>query len=270
VLAVLLGVVSYRSLNDRPGVPLRRDLAALVRRTAPALPTYPGLFGVFDGGEGAGTSTQVERLSAVVAERGHEVVVTREPGATEVGKRIRAMLLDPATQLSARAEALLYAADRAQHVATVVQPALDRGAVVISDRYVDSSLAYQGAGRSLAVEEVARLSRWATGGLVPDVTLLLDIDPAIGLARATGSPDRIEQESLEFHKAVRRGFLDLAAAAPARYLVVSATLTPDEVHEALVARVLPQLPQPPTRVLGTGVTEYAADPVTPVPLKESR
>ena len=249
LLALLLGVVSYRSLNDRPGVPLRRDLAALVRRTAPALPTYPGLFVVFEGGEGAGKSTQVQRLAEVIEAAGREVVVTREPGATVVGAKIRAMLLDPSTQLSARAEALLYAADRAQHVATVVQPALDRGAVVISDRYVDSSLAYQGAGRSLAVEEVARLSRWATGGLVPDVTLLLDIDPAIGLARATGSPDRIEQESLEFHKAVRRGFLDLAAAAPARYLVVSATLTPDEVHEALVGRVLPQLPLPPTRVM---------------------
>ena len=250
LLAVVLGVVSYRSLNDRPGVPLRADLFG------PAA-SYAGLFVVFEGGEGAGKSTQVQRLAAVIAERGHEVVVTREPGATPVGRRIRQLLLDPETSLSPRAEALLYAADRAQHVATVVRPALERGAIVISDRYVDSSLAYQGAGRSLDVEQVARLSRWATDGLVPDVTLLLDLDPAVGLARATGSPDRIEQESLEFHRAVRKGFLDLAVAAPDRYLVVSAILTPDEVYDALVARVLPLLPPPPTRVL---------PPLAPLPL----
>jgi dTMP kinase len=238
LLAVVLGILSYRSLNDRPGVPLRADLFSQL----PA--SYAGFFVVFEGGEGAGKSTQVQRLAAVISAHGHEVVVTREPGATVVGAQIRALLLDPSTTLSARAEALLYAADRAQHVATVVRPALERGAVVISDRYLDSSLAYQGAGRSLDVEEVARLSRWATQGLVPDLTLLLDLDPAVGLARATGSPDRIEQESLTFHHAVRRGFLDLAAAAPGRYLVVSAMQTPDEVHEALVTRVFPLLPTP--------------------------
>jgi dTMP kinase len=244
LLALTVGTLSYRILDDRPGVPLRRDLAALVRRRPVPGPAYPGLFVVFEGGEGAGKSTQVTRLAAVLQEAGHEVVVTREPGATEVGARIRGLLLDPTTVLSPRAEALLYAADRAQHVAAVVRPALERGAVVISDRYVDSSLAYQGAGRALPQQEVAELSRWATDGLVPDLTLLLDIDPAIGLARATGSPDRIEQESLTFHHAVRQGFLDLAAADPDRYLVVSAQLSPDAVHAAVVARVLPCLSAP--------------------------
>ncbi len=244
LLALVVGVLSFRILDDRPGVPLHHDLAALLRRLPAPGPTYPGLFVVFEGGEGAGKSTQVKRLAAVLEERGVEVVITREPGATPVGVRIRQLLLDPATSLSPRAEAMLYAADRAQHVATVVRPALERGAVVISDRYVDSSLAYQGAGRALPQEEVAQLSRWATEGLVPDVTLLLDIDPAIGLARATGSPDRIEQESLTFHHAVRQGFLDLAAADPDRYLVVSAMQSPDEVHAAVVARVLPLAPSP--------------------------
>ena len=244
LLALTVGTLSFRILDDRPGVPLRSDLLALARRRPAPGPSYPGLFVVFEGGEGAGKSTQVKQLAAVLTEAGHEVVVTREPGATPVGARIRALLLDPATSLSPRAEALLYAADRAQHVATVVRPALERGAVVISDRYVDSSLAYQGAGRELPQDEVARLSHWATSGLVPDLTLLLDIDPAIGLARATGSPDRIEQESLAFHRAVRQGFLDLAAAEPDRYLVVSAELPPDAVHTAVVERVLAVAPAP--------------------------
>ena len=245
LLAIVVGVLSFRTMNDRPGVRLRSDLMALLRRRPVPGPVHAGLFVVFEGGEGAGKSTQVTRLAAVLSEAGQQVVVTREPGATEVGRKIRALLLDPATSLSSRAEALLYAADRAQHVATVVRPALARGAVVISDRYVDSSLAYQGAGRALDSAEVAELSRWATEGLRPDLTVLLDIDPAVGLARATGSPDRIEQESLSFHRAVRRGFLALAAASPARYLVVSAALTADEVHAAVTSRVLPLAPSRP-------------------------
>jgi dTMP kinase len=259
LLALTVGVVSFRILDDRPGVPLHRDLLNVARRRSAAGPSYPGLFVVFEGGEGAGKSTQVTRLAAVLEEAGHEVVVTREPGATPVGARIRALLLDPTTTLSARSEALLYAADRAQHVAKIVRPALERGAVVISDRYVDSSLAYQGAGRALPQDEVARLSVWATQGLVPDVTLLLDIDPAVGLARATGSPDRIEQESLAFHHAVRRGFLDLAEADPDRYLVVSAELSPDEVHAAVLARVLPAAPAP-TLVLAPDAATAAGTP----------
>lgn len=199
---------------------------------------------VLEGGEGAGKSTQVTRLAAVLEESGHEVVVTREPGATPVGVRIRALLLDPATTLSPRAEALLYAADRAHHVAEVIRPALARGAVVLSDRYVDSSLAYQGAGRALDGDDVAELSRWATDGLRPALTVLLDIDPAIGLARATGEPDRIEQESLAFHLAVRQAFLDLAAAEPFRYLVLPADGDAADIHRVVLERVTPLLPEP--------------------------
>ncbi len=245
LLAITVGTLSYRTMNDLPGVPLYADLRARLRGRPSPGPRYPGVFVVFEGGEGAGKSTQVARLAAVIEERGREVVVTREPGATDVGARVRALLLDPTSELSDRCEALLYAADRAQHVATVVRPALERGAVVISDRYVDSSLAYQGAGRSLDWQEIAELSRWATQALRPDLTLLLDIDPTVGLARATGSPDRMEQESLDFHRAVRQGFLDLAAGNRGQYQVVSAALTPDEVHAAVVARVLPLVPPRP-------------------------
>jgi dTMP kinase len=243
LLAVGVGIAAFRTMNDQPGVPLRKDLARLLRIPVRRRPSYQGLFVVFEGGEGAGKSTQVQRLATALTDQGYDVVVTREPGATPAGARIRALLLDPATTLAPRAEALLYAADRAQHVANVVLPALARGAVVISDRYVDSSLAYQGAGRALDVAEVRALSEWATEKLVPALTLLLDVDPSAGLGRATGSPDRIEQESLSFHRAVRQGFLDLAAEHPDRYLVVDATLSPDEVHARVLARLTPMLPQ---------------------------
>ena len=182
-------------------------------------------FVVFEGGEGAGKSTQCRRLADALRALGHEVVLTREPGGTRLGTEIRRLLLDvDSTGLDPRAEALLYAADRAQHVAEIVRPALDRGAVVISDRYIDSSLAYQGAGRDLDAEQVAALSLWATGGLVPELTVVLDIDPAVGLLRAgeVDDPDRLESEPLRFHRSVRQGFLDLAAADPARYLVIDA------------------------------------------------
>jgi len=244
LLAMLVGVVSFRQMDDRQGVPLRTDLLALVRRTTEA-PSYAGLFLALEGGEGAGKSTQARLLGDWLESLGREVVLTREPGATAAGASIRSLLLDPTTGISPRAEALLYAADRAQHVAHVVLPALERGAVVVTDRYVDSSLAYQGAGRSLDLDEVARLSRWATGGLRPDVTLLLDIDPSVGLARISGAPDRIEQESLAFHARVRQGFLDLAGADPDRYLVVAAADPADDVHARLRIRVAPLLPAAP-------------------------
>jgi dTMP kinase len=203
--------------------------------------TAGGVFIAFEGGEGAGKSTQLDRLAAELRSRGHEVVTTREPGGTDAGAAIRQIVLSPATgELSPRAEALLYAADRAHHVDTVIKPALDRGAVVLTDRYVDSSLAYQGAGRPLDQAEVAHVNAWATGGLVPDLTVLLDIDPTEGLARA-GDPDRLEAEPLEFHARVRQGFLRLAAAAPDRYVVVAAAGDPDAVADRVRA-ALQQLP----------------------------
>lgn len=243
LLAIVVGVVSYRQMDDRPGVPLRADLVRRLRR-APAASSYAGTFIALEGGEGAGKSTQLKLLEAWLVERGHEVVVTREPGATSAGARIRTLLLDPSAQLAPRAEAMLYAADRAQHVAEVVRPALERGAVVVTDRYVDSSLAYQGAGRELAVDEVAKLSRWATGGLRPDLVVLLDIDPAVGLARAGDEPDRIEAESLAFHHRVREGFVELAAQDPDRYLVIPADQELGIVQDAVRCRVAALVPAP--------------------------
>jgi dTMP kinase len=242
LLAILVGLVSFRQMDDRPGVPLRTDL---LRRVRPRPPAH-GLGGVFialEGGEGAGKSTQLQLLEQWLRADGHDVVLTREPGATPVGARIRSLLLDPSTgHVAPRAEAMLYAADRAQHVDAVVRPGLERGAVVVTDRYVDSSLAYQGAGRELADAEVARLSQWATGGVRPDLVVLLDIDPVVGLRRAGDAPDRIENESLEFHRRVRERFLSLADDDSSRYLVVDAALPAEEVHEAVRRRVAPLLP----------------------------
>jgi dTMP kinase len=185
-------------------------------------------FIAFEGGEGAGKSSQIELLVEALTAAGHLVQRTYEPGATPLGKQIRALLLDSDRSVSARSEALLFAADRAHHVATVIRPALDRGEIVITDRYVDSSLAYQGAGRALATADVARLSAWATEGLVPDLTILLDIAPELGLARARsrtgiGTLDRLEREELAFHERVRAEFLRMAAVEPSRYLVLDAT-----------------------------------------------
>jgi dTMP kinase len=230
-------------MDDRPDVPLWADLAAGVRRRRPQLGrgTAEGLFIVFEGGEGAGKSTQVRRLAAAVEALGHEVVVTFEPGATVTGKKLREVLLDRDTTLAPMAEAMLYAADRAQHVATVIRPALERGCVVISDRYVDSSIAYQAGGRGLPEVDVRRLSTIATGGLQPDLTVLLDIPPQIGLTRLTGPADRIETETIEFHQRVRRAFLALASQRRDRYLILDASTSPDRIHEVLMARVLQQL-----------------------------
>jgi dTMP kinase len=196
------------------------------------------LFVAFEGGEGAGKSTQIALAAAWLRSLGREVVETREPGGTPLGAAVRRLLLDPASEVSARAETLLYGADRAQHVATVIRPALEAGAVVLTDRYLDSTLAYQGAGRGLGAD--ARVvTSWATGGLVPDLTVLLDVDPEVGLARAGGrsAPDRLEQASADFHRAVRAGFLALARAEPERYLVLDATQPPEALADAVRAAV---------------------------------
>lgn len=192
-----------------------------------------GVFIALEGGEGAGKSTQARLLTEWFTEMGQTVVLTREPGGTAVGADLRAILLSPATgETSPRTEALVYAADRAEHVHNVIRPALAAGQVVITDRYVDSTLAYQGAGRALDDDELANLMLWATEGLRPHLTVLLDIDPSDGLARA-GDHDRIEALPIDFHRRVRQAFLDLAAADPDHHVVVSAAGEPDEVQASI-------------------------------------
>jgi dTMP kinase len=242
-VGIWVGISSFRQMDDKHGVPILADLWGSIRGR-PLSPAEQfvrtGIFVVFEGGEGAGKSTQVTKLATTLRSAGHEVVVTREPGATDVGARIRGLVLDKGDAPSPRAEALLYAADRAHHVATVVRPALARGEVVISDRYVDSSLAYQGAGRTLPVPEISWLSSWATGGLKPDLVVLLDVDPAVGLGRVESrgaGTDRLESESRAFHERVRYAFLDLAAADPKRYLVLDASRPAEEIGTAVTGRL---------------------------------
>ena len=253
-VALILGRVSYHQMDDRAGMPLLPDLHAALRGDAPApVPgssaaperERPGLFLALEGGEGAGKSTQARLLAIWLRDQGFDVVATHEPGATKVGMRLRALLLDNTHQgLSPRAETLMYAADRAEHVAAVMRPALERGAVVVTDRYVDSTLAYQGAGRQLPVDEIAELNAWATGGLQPDLTILLDLPPAEGLGRRARSADRLESEPAEFHQRVRSGFLARAHADPGRYLVLDGRLDPGELSREIQSRVRDMLPDP--------------------------
>lgn len=245
--ALLLPVAALvlAKVDDRSGVPLRQDLKdALLGGDDPEQgAASSGFFIALEGGDGAGKSTQAEALAEWVRAKGHEVVLTREPGATPVGKRLRSILLDVSSAgLSHRAEALLYAADRAEHIDTVVRPALERGAVVISDRYIDSSVAYQGAGRDLSPTEIARINRWATNGLVPHLTVLLDVAPETARERFTEAPDRLESEPAEFHARVRAGFLTLAAADAGRYLVVDAGQEPEAVTTVIRHRLDQVLP----------------------------
>ncbi|MFJ6937397.1 dTMP kinase [Streptomyces sp. NPDC101132] len=243
-LLLPVAVIVLARADDRSGVPLRRDLKeALVGGEPSQAAAATGFFIALEGGDGAGKSTQVNALAEWIRSKGHEVVVTREPGATPIGKRLRSILLDVSSAgLSNRAEALLYAADRAEHVDTVVRPALERGAVVITDRYIDSSVAYQGAGRDLSPTEIARISRWATTGLVPNLTVLLDVSPETARERFTEAPDRLESEPAEFHQRVRSGFLTLAAADPGRYLVVDAGQDPESVTTVVRHRLDRMLP----------------------------
>jgi dTMP kinase len=274
VLVAYVGIKSYRELDDRKGVPLFEDLTAAVRGTplsaapsasdvdaqGPSSP-YPGLFIAFEGGEGMGKTTQARSIAIWLREQGYDVVTTHEPGATKIGMRLRALLLDTShTGMSSQAEALLYAADRAEHVAKVIDPALARGAVVITDRYIDSSLAYQGAGRGIPTADIARLNSWATDGRMPDLTVLLDMDPVVGLSRHARSADRIEAEPAEFHRRVRHGFIMLAHSDPERYLVLDATARPEIVTELIKDRIRELLPDPVPRAAEAATGSF---PVVP-------
>ena len=257
VLALPAGFAAYRRLDDRPGIPLVADLRAALHGEiyTPPQPTDParpaparrerGVFVAFEGGEGAGKTTQARLAAIWLRDHGYDVVSTHEPGATKIGMRLRAMLLDrDTTGLSDRAESLLYAADRADHVANVIRPAIERGAIVVSDRYVDSSLAYQGFGRQQPVEDIARVNAWATGGLVPDLTVLLEIPPRAGLDRLSAPADRIESEGQDFHERVRAGFRALAEADPDRYLILDASRPQAELTREIQYRIREILPDP--------------------------
>jgi dTMP kinase len=209
----------------------------------PATYAATGVFVCFEGGEGSGKSTQARLLSEALRAEHYAVRLTHEPGDTPVGQELRRIVLSPETgALSPRTEALLYIADKAEHVDTVVQPALDRGEVVITDRYVDSTLAYQGAGRDLVTADLEQVARWATHGLRPHLIVVLDLAQEHGLSRFEGR-DRIEMEPLDFLERAREAFLELAAADPDHYLVIDARLGVDEIAEQVMAAVRPLLGQ---------------------------
>jgi dTMP kinase len=239
IIAALIGALSYHQMKDRPNVSLWSDIVNAFKGELGSMTGDPteGIFIAFEGGEGTGKSTQSRLLKEWLEQEGETVVLSREPGGTDLGKGLRKILLGHETgDISPRAEALLYAADRAHHVYSVITPALDRGDVVITDRYFDSSIAYQGAGRVLSPSEVARISRWATESLFPTLTIVIDQPAEVGLARLQ-SLDRLEVEPLDFHERVRQEFLQIASEDPERYLIVNGTQTIDEIHEEIIKRV---------------------------------
>lgn len=197
-----------------------------------------GLFITFEGGDGSGKTTQLRLLAEHLRGCGRDVVATREPGGTDLGREIRKLILHGG-EVCPKAEALLYAADRAHHIATVVRPALERGAVVLADRYLDSSVAYQGVARQLGLDEVRELSLWATDGLMPQVTVLLDVPVAVGASRVGGTRDRIESAGTEFHEAVRAEYLKLAAGDPRRWRVIDASGGAGAVARQVREAILP-------------------------------
>ena len=205
-----------------------------------------GLFITFEGGDGAGKSTQAAKLTAALEAAGRTVVRTREPGGTPVGEQLRSLVLEHGNgEIDARTEALIFAASRAAHVTQVIRPAVDRGDVVVCDRFIDSSVAYQGSGRSLGADDVRQLNVWATEGFTPDLTVLLDVDPEQGRLRRTANQateDRLESEPDAFHLRIRRAFLEQARTDPARYLVLDAGRPVDELAAAILARVQELLP----------------------------
>ena len=195
-----------------------------------------GSFIVFEGGDGAGKSTQVALLREALERAGRQVTVTRQPGGTPLGQQIRDLVLH-GDHVAPRAEALLFAADKAHHVETLVRPALQRGEVVISDRYTDSSVAYQGAGRELGAQGVHDLNMWAVEDLVPDLTVVVDISAEEGRRRRGAVHDRLESEEDAFHEAIRQHFLAMARGNPERYLVVDGTLPPEQIHAEVMNRL---------------------------------
>lgn len=201
----------------------------------------PGLFIAFEGGDGAGKSTQAAELARALEARGMTVLRTREPGGTPIGEKLRSLVLDHGHgHIDAHTEALIFAASRAAHASQVIRPALGRGDTVLTDRYIDSSVAYQGAGRSLGADAVRSINEWATSGLLPDLTVLLDVDPAVGRQRRTSgdaAEDRLESEADDFHTRIRDAFLSLAAARPDRYLVLPAHLPVADLAARILARV---------------------------------
>jgi dTMP kinase len=239
LIGMLVGIISYRQMRDRPNVSLWSDVLSALRGDLGAITgnITKGLFISFEGGEGAGKSTQTKLLKEWLEKQGETVVLTREPGGTTLGNQIRQILLDNNTGvISPRSEALMYAADRAHHVYSVIRPALDRGDVVITDRYIDSSIAYQGAGRVLLPSEVSRISRWATESLTPSLTIILDLPAEIGLGRLH-TTDRLESEPLNFHERVRQEYLNMAQIDPERYLVVDARQSIEQIHSTIIERV---------------------------------
>ncbi|PID54120.1 MAG: dTMP kinase [Micrococcales bacterium] len=249
ILAVVIGVASYRIMDDHGELTLGAEFAAVFGQRARdnwwiSKRDHDGFLLVLEGVDGAGKSTQVAAVAEALRAEGRTVRVTREPGATGLGTQIRAMLLD-GSSVANRTEALLFAADRAQHVNEVIRPALARGHIVITDRFVDSSTAYQAGGRGLSRPEVQSLSTFATGGLVADMTVVLDLDPATSRQRrhdAGGPQDRIETEADSFHRQVREAFLTQARRNPHRYVVLDAGADPDRITGQILDRIRPLLP----------------------------
>jgi dTMP kinase len=239
LIASIIGYISYRQMRDRPNVSLWSDIANALKGELGGITGAPtaGTFIAFEGGEGTGKSTQSKMLKEWLEARGEKVVLSREPGGTDLGKDLRKILLGHETgEISPRAEALLYAADRAHHVFSVIRPALANGDVVITDRYFDSSIAYQGAGRVLSPGEVARISRWATESLFPTLTIVIDLPAEVGIGRLKNR-DRLEAEPIAFHERVRQEFLQIARLDPERYLVVDGTQSIDAIHNEITKRI---------------------------------
>ena len=239
IIAAVIGSISYHQMKDRPNVSLWSDIANAIKGELGSITGAPtkGVFIAFEGGEGTGKSTQSKLLKTWLEDEGEVVLLSREPGGSELGVEIRKILLSHSTgEISPRAEALLYAADRAHHVHSKIRPALAAGEVVITDRYFDSSIAYQGAGRVLEPGEVARISRWATESLFPTLTIIIDLPAELGIGRLK-SLDRLEAQPLDFHERVRQEFLQLALLDPERYFVVDGHQSVEAIHAAIISRV---------------------------------